>query len=135
MGAKLTQYDDELRKRIEVIRKRENLKQPMMASMMGVPLERYKRFIYGQAKIPAEAIATLIENLPVDPDYVLYGKEGGIMRLIEVLLGSSDKDKAEFFFELSRVYRRRGTDKTHDYITDDGLFVETHGDTKKKKKG
>ena len=47
MGAALTQYDKDLGNRIEAFSKRERYTQAKMAEFMGVPIARYKRFIYG----------------------------------------------------------------------------------------
>ena len=126
MGAKLTEYDHALRKRLEVARKREKFKQIEMAQNMGVTIERYKRFIYGEAKRPVEAIARLLLTTPVDPDYLLNRKEGGINRLISYLLGSSNEEKAVFFMNLARIYREK--ENRTDYMTDKGLLIETRSD-------
>ena len=125
MGAPLTQYDIDLGQRIESFSKRERYSQSKMAEFMGVPLERYKRFIYGQAKIPAEAVAKLIESVPVDPDYILFGREGGVMKLTEYLLVCSDKERADFHMEMSRAYRRREENSGVDYEVDNKTIIET----------
>ena len=125
MGAPLTQYDIDLGQRIESFSKRERYSQSKMAEFMGVPLERYKRFIYGQAKIPSEAVAKLIESVPVDPDYILFGREGGVMKLTEYLLGCSDKERADFHMEMARAYRRREENSGVDYEVDNKTIIET----------
>ena len=77
------------------------------------------------AKIPAEAVAKLIESVPVDPDYILFGREGGVMKLTEYLLGCSDKERADFHMEMARAYRRREENSGVDYEVDNKTIIET----------
>ncbi len=131
MGAKLSKYDDNLRKRIETIRKEKGIKQADMAEKMGVSLERYKRFIYGQAKIPAESIATVVRTLPIDPEYILFGREEtDVPKLAEYLMRSSDATKAELFLELANRYRLRDEGLQIDFTSIDGLVIEKKGHKK-----
>lgn len=129
MGQKLTQYDHELRKRLEESRKKQRITQEEMAKCMGVTIERYKRYAYGESKIPVEKLATLFERLPVDPDYILLGKDNSVMRVLGYVQSSNDMEKSNFFFELSKLYKRKHEMKSADFITDDGMLIET----KKKK--
>ena len=124
MGQPLTEYEHALRKRLEVVRKREKLKQKEMASCMGVSEGRYKRFAYGEAKIPPENIAMLMESRPIDIDYLLRGKTVGKARIMSNLLGSSNEEKAEFFMDLARMYREMDEREKIDYSTDKGLLIE-----------
>lgn len=131
MGAKLTDYEHALRKRLEVVRKREKLKQWEMAECMGVSIERYKRFAYGESKIPVETIAKLMESRPIDIDYLLNGKAGGTRRLLSYFFGSTNEAKADFFMDMARMFRERDSRDKIDYLTEEGLLVETK-DKKKK---
>ena len=133
MGQRLTQYDHELRKRLEVARKKQKITQVQMAECMGVSIERYKRFIYGKSKIPIEDIAHLFENLPVDWDYLLLGKDRNALRTVGYLMGSNDLEKAELCMELSRLLRRKHYQDTVDYMTDDGNLIETDNRNEKNK--
>ena len=133
MGAALTQYDKDLGNRIDAFSKRERYTQAKMAEFMGVPIARYKRFIYGEAKIPAENIAKLIEATPIDPDYLLFGREGGVMKLAEYLLGCSDREKADMYMEISRAYRKRSMSSGVDYVVNGKTLIETENKRKKHK--
>ena len=134
MGQPLTEYEHALRKRLEIVRKREKLKQREMAACMGVSEGRYKRFVYGEAKIPPENIAMLMESRPIDIDYLLRGKSGGNSRIMSNLVGSSNEEKAEFFMELARLYREMDEKEKMDYRTDDGIMIEDTRRSRSKSK-
>lgn len=124
MGVKLTRYDHNLRRRIETIRKDVGLEQWDMADLMGVTIESYKRYIYGRAKIPAEALAALSRNLPVDADYLLKGRQNQHRHLMTYFLNCKDGEKADFFRELAKLFDKRDNVRPVDYSTDEGHLIE-----------
>ncbi len=134
MGDTLTKYENGVRIRLKKIRNRHRMTQQEMADQMGISLESYKRIEYGTSKAPTEALLTLIDNMNEDSDYVLRGRSRGIMKLVDSFFGATDQERAEFFMELSRVYRKHASEYSVDYMDSEGDVIETSRGKKRKKK-
>lgn len=132
MGRKITEFDHALAKRLENVRKNENITQEKMAEHMGVTIESYKRYIYCKSQVPVEALVHLFSSYAVDQDYLLFGTEKNVMKLVGYVLGCSDVDKSDFFMTLARMYKKRNRPAAIDYLTEAGELIET-GNRKPKK--
>ena len=132
MGRKITEFDHALAKRLEIVRKNERLSQEKMAEHMGVPIESYKRYIYCKAQVPVEALVTLFSSYAVDQDFLLFGTEKNVMKLVGYVLGCSDVDKSEFFMTLARMYKKRNRPAAIDYQTESGELIESVNKKPKK---
>lgn len=132
MGRKITEFDHALAKRLENVRKNENITQEKMAEHMGVTIESYKRYIYCKSQVPVEALVHLFSSYAVDQDYLLFGTEKNVMKLVGYVLGCSDVDKSDFFMTLARMYKKRNRPAAIDYQTEAGELIET-GNRKPKK--
>ena len=126
MGRKITEFDHALAKRLENVRKNENITQEKMAEHMGVTIESYKRYIYCKSQVPVEALVHLFSSYAVDQDYLLFGTEKNVMKLVGYV------DKSDFFMTLARMYKKRNRPAAIDYQTEAGELIET-GNRKPKK--
>ncbi len=132
MGRKITEFDHALAKRLENVRKNENITQEKMAEHMGVTIESYKRYIYCKSQVPVEALVHLFSSYAVDQDYLLFGTEKNVMKLVGYVLGCSDVDKSEFFMTLARMYKKRNRPAAIDYQTESGELIESVSKKTKK---
>ncbi len=108
MGKEITEYDIELGKRLEKIRKNHGLRQLDMANIMKTDIGMYKRYAYAIRKVPVEKIALLADELQLDLAYVLYGKDTSTYDFVR-FVGTADFDEiAKMFQEVSRVCKEKG---------------------------
>ena len=130
MGKELGKYDRELAERLESIRKRQRLTQDEMAFFMGVDVGQYKRYIYLTCRVPAERIASLVDNLDLDPTYVLTGRLSSTYDCIKIIETATDGEMADLLISLSKVFRERERIKSRkevDYILEkDKTVVENN---------
>ena len=107
MGKQIGKYDVELAERLEKIRKRNGLSQETMAFMMNTDVGTYKRYIYNKAKVPVEKIALLADELDLELNYVVYGRQTAAYDFVK-FLETADLDKVgEMFAESAKVLRRK----------------------------
>ena len=108
MGKEITEYDIELGKRLEKIRKNHGLRQLDMANIMKTDIGMYKRYAYAIRKVPVEKIALLADELQLDLAYVMYGKDTSTYDFVR-FVGTADFDEiAKMFQEVSRVCKEKG---------------------------
>ena len=107
MGKQIGKYDIELAERLEKIRKRNGLSQEQMALIMETDVGMYKRFIYTKAKVPAEKIALLAEELRLDLPYLLYGRQQSAFDFVKFMETADLEQVGECFAECARVLRQK----------------------------
>lgn len=108
MSKEITKYDVELGKRLEKIRKNHGLRQLDMANIMETDIGMYKRYAYAVRKVPAEKIAILADELQLDLNYVVYGRDTSTYDFVRFVGTAGFNEIAKMFQEVSRVCREKG---------------------------
>ena len=126
MGKELEKYDGELAKRLENIRKQHHITQEEMAHRMGVSVGQYKRYIYLKSRVPAGKLATLIDNLALDVNYVLYGRITSSYDFVNFMKTATYAEMAEMYLAISQMYKKKEKAMERvDYVTNKGTVIET----------
>ena len=107
MSREISEYDIELGKRFEEIRKRHGLRQLDMATIMETDIGMYKRYAYAYRKCPAEKVYLLAKELQLDVNYVLSGKDTSILDFVKFVGTANFDEIADMFYEVSREMRKK----------------------------
>lgn len=130
MGAPLNEYNIKLIERIHEIKDADRLSNEKLAEFMDCGVDRVSRILKYKAKPTCEEIAMLSENLPADPDYLMYGKRTVVARLAQYWVGASENELAELHLEMARKFKRRASimhskKQSPDFVTDNDTIIET----------
>ena len=107
MGKEIGKYDNELADRLERIRKQNCLSQEGMALLMNTSAGVYKRYIYKKAKVPAEKLVLLADNLGLDLKYLVCGRQEGAYDFVRFWETADMDEVANMFYEAARACRDR----------------------------
>ena len=126
MGREISKYYEGLAKRIENVRKKHGKSQDQMAAIMGVNIAQYKRYMYNTARIPAERVALLVDELNLDAAYMLNGENSSAYDCVKIIETATNDEVADMLMAVAKTLRQR--DKRFnriDYQTKNGTVIET----------
>lgn len=132
MGSPSNEFNYELSKRVMALKDNKRLSYEELAEFMGCDARHASKVANGTAKATCEDIANLAQNLPADPEFLMYGKRAAAAKIAQYWVGADETDLAELHMEMAKFFNTRAgilqkhSEPKPDFVVGKDTLVETH---------